>query len=194
MSVPPPVANGVTMRTVFSGYFCAAASDRAAVRAMATNTPDAIHAVRWILPLTLIPPAQCEQGARFSPRAGRGRLPALIVSPVPVSAIIDHSHLCLLARRDDAVPQNHLGLLESAFDDVAGLDVEIFGVRFPDGDAAGGARGEHVARREGNETREVLDDVRQLPDLIARVDAHPLLAVHAARDPDVVRIGDFVHR
>src|SRR5262245_24201336 len=40
----------------------------------------------------------------------------------------------------------------------------------------------------------MLDDVGQLPDLVARVHAHALLSVHAAGDPDVVGVTHLVHR
>ena len=58
----------------------------------------------------------------------------------------------------------------------------------------GRAGREHVAGLDRDVAREVLEDVGQLPDLVARVDAHAQLAVDRARHPEVVGIGDLVER
>src|SRR5258708_39388258 len=39
----------------------------------------------------------------------------------------------------------------------------------------------------------MLEEVGQLPDLVARVDAHPFLPVYGARHPQVVGAADLVH-
>src|ERR1700682_1887498 len=89
------------------------------------------------------------------------------------------------AKRGDA--------FDGAVDDVARIEEEILRVGLADRDTARGAGGEHVAGLDGNGAREMLEDVGHLPDLVARVDPHALLAVHGARDPQVVRIADLVH-
>src|SRR5205814_725138 len=61
-------------------------------------------------------------------------------------------------------------------------------------DSARGAGCEHVARLDRDVAREMLEEIGQLPDLIARVDAHALLAVHRAGHPQVVGVTDLVHR
>src|SRR2546423_5034572 len=93
----------------------------------------------------------------------------------------------------DDVGEERGDALDPALDHVAALEEELGRVRLADRDAAGRAGGEHVARPERDVTREVLDDVGQLPDLVARIDPHALHAVHAAGHPQVVRIADLVH-
>src|SRR5258708_7930975 len=82
--------------------------------------------------------------------------------------------------------------LDGTFDDIARLEKKLGGVRLAHGDAAGRAGGEHVAGLERDVAREVLEDVGEFPDLVARVDAHALLAVHRADHPEVVRVADLV--
>src|SRR5436190_746038 len=84
--------------------------------------------------------------------------------------------------------------LDAALDDVARLEEQHRRVRLADRDAARRAGREHVAGLDRDVAREVLDDVGQLPDLVARVDAHAQLAVDRAGHPQVVRIGDLVER
>ena len=55
-----------------------------------------------------------------------------------------------------------------ALDHVARLEEQLGGVRLADRDAAGRAGREHVAGLDRDVAREVLDDVGQLPDLVAR--------------------------
>src|SRR5436190_17090873 len=94
--------------------------------------------------------------------------------------------------RDDVGPQSR-NAFDAALHDVAGLEEELGRVRLADGDAAGRAGGEHVAGLERDVAREVLEDRRQLPDLVARVDAHALLAIDRAHHPQVVWVLDLLH-
>ena len=100
----------------------------------------------------------------------------------------------MLRWRDDAVAQHHRRPLEGALDHVAGIQEQRGGVVLAHGHAARRTRREEIAWPQRQKTREVLDDARQLPDLLRRVHAHALLAVDAARDPDVVGVRHFVHR
>src|SRR5882672_10267749 len=83
--------------------------------------------------------------------------------------------------------------LDAALDDVARFQEQFRRVRLAHGDPAGGAGREHVARLDRDVAREMLEEVRQLPDLVARVDPHALLAVHRAGHPQIVGIADLVH-
>src|SRR5882672_5298177 len=96
------------------------------------------------------------------------------------------------ARRTDVGPQGR-DALDRALDHVARLEEQLGRIGLAHSDAAGRSGREHVAGLERDVAREVLEDVGQLPDLVARVDAHALLAVHRAHHPQIVGIGNLVH-
>src|SRR5712675_3410425 len=83
--------------------------------------------------------------------------------------------------------------LDRAVDHVARLQEQFRRVGFAHRHAARRAGGEHVRRLDRDVAREMLEEVGQLPDLVARVDAHPLLPVYGTRHPQVVGVADFVH-
>src|SRR5665213_2857274 len=65
------------------------------------------------------------------------------------------------SRGDDGGAQGGHAL-DRAVDDVAGLQVEVLRIGLAHGDPAGRAGGEHVARLDRDEAREVLEDVGDL--------------------------------
>src|SRR5258706_123199 len=94
-------------------------------------------------------------------------------------------------RNDMGTQRRHA--LDRAVDHVAWLQEQFRGVRLAHGDSAGGAGREHVPRLDRDVAREMLEEIGQLPDLVARVDAHPLLPVYGTRHPQVVGVADLVH-
>src|SRR5258708_7710836 len=95
-------------------------------------------------------------------------------------------------RNDMGAQRRHA--LDRAFNHIAGLQEQFRRVRLAHGDSTGGSGREHVPRLDRDIAREMLEEVGQLPDLVARVDAHALLAVHRADHPQIVGVADLVPR
>jgi hypothetical protein len=77
---------------------------------------------------------------------------------------------------------------------VTGLQIEFGRIGLPYRDAARRPHGNEVAGLEHDITRKMLQHVGDLVEIIAGVGAQPPLAVDVAGDPQIIGVGDFVHR